>query len=77
MTLETSVLYGGNFHQFCQSYQVVKMILLSPYIIGASVSEPHTSELNGGTSLIYVSYVIRRTSSARVRTPRTDTKRVI
>ena len=27
------------------------------YLIGASVSEPHTSEFNGGISLIYVSYV--------------------
>ena len=39
-------------------------------LIGASVSEPHTSELNCGISLIYVSYVIRplHAYARRVRT---------
>ena len=45
-------------------------------IIGASVSEPHTSELNGGISLMYVC-IVRRTSSARVRAPHMDSMRVI
>ena len=44
-------------------------------LIGASVSEPHTSELNCGLSLIYVYIyicIVRCTSSARVCTLRTD-----
>ena len=51
-------------------------------LIGASVSKPQTSELNCEISLMYVYmypmlYVVRRTSSARVRTLCTDTMHVI
>ena len=38
------------------------------YIIGASVSEPHTSELNGGISLVYIIiYIVRMSKCTHTR----------
>ena len=51
-------------------------------LIGASVSKPHTSELNGSSSdkyiYGYVLYVVRsvHTYACHVHVPRTDTIRV-
>ena len=65
-----------NMHEDFNTLQKPVNIEGSASLIGESMSEPHTSEFNGGISLIYIC-IAHCTSNARVCVPNAGNVHVI